>query len=103
MKIEILKIDKENGGFSIWIDENQQFNPGDFFRIVSSLEIDKRETVSQSFGPAEIIEDIYTSKGKFSLHLAFDEYPGLTIYSENQELMNEIFRLMISSGTYHER
>ncbi len=101
MNIEIDKIYHiESEGFSIWIDEEQNFNLKNFLNDISVLNIETSEILLKSFGPAQIIEKYTTKSGDFFIHIEFDEFAGTTIYSENSDLMNKIFELMISSGHY---
>lgn len=99
---EIVNITRSDDGLSIWIDSDQKFNHNDFIAVVASLKIHKKVRVLESFGPAEIIDDYYTSKGKFSMSIEFDEDPGMLIYCDDPALMDEIYLLMISSKKYQE-
>lgn len=101
MPIEIVKIEKGNSEFSIWIDGEQDFATACFLKDISALNINRVETIYQSFGPAESIEKYSTESGDFFINREFDEHAGTTIYSENVQLMNQLFKLMVSSGNYH--
>jgi len=101
--IKIVKIKKDNGEFSIWIDREQDFSLTRFLKDLSVLELDEPETIYQSFGPAEIIEKYPTKAGDFFISQEFDEYAGVTVYSKNPELMDKIYKLMLSSGNYNAR
>ncbi len=101
INIEIVKVEKDKGGFSIWIDSEQGFSLTNFLKDLLILDFDAPETVYQSFGPAEIIERYSTKVGDFFISQEFDEYAGVTIYSDNLELMNKIYKLMLFSGKYH--
>ncbi len=104
MTIEILKMQsKLDDSFSIWIDGEEGFNEKDFLQLIKSLEIRKNEQVFNSFGPAQFIDEIHTKKGVFNLSQEFDEFAGVTIYSEDDELMKNILDIMINSGQYHQR
>ncbi len=72
MNIEIVKIEKENGGFSIWINEEQDFSLDHFLKNLSFLDIDAPETIYQSLAPSEIIEKYSTKVGDFFTHLIRD-------------------------------
>ena len=100
MDIEIVKIEKENGGFSIWIDREQDFRRAEFLKEISILNIDEHQIIYESFCPAEIIEKYSTKIGDFFISQEFDEFAGTTIYSKNAELMNKLYKLMLSSGNY---
>jgi hypothetical protein len=100
MNIKIIKINKENGGFSIWIDSDQNFSLSRLLEDLSILDLDMGETIYQSFGPAEIIEKYSTKAGAFFISREFDEFAGTMIYSDNLELMDQICKLMLSSGNY---
>ena len=103
MSIAITKIEKSSDEFSIWINDDQPFNDDLLFSAVASLMIKEQKRVFKSFGPAEVVDDVFTSKGVFSIHTRIDEYPGTIIYSKDQPLMDEIFGLLLSSGMFHER
>ena len=91
MRIEIVKIENENGEFSIWIDREQNFSLAHFLKDISFLNIGAPKTIYQSFGPAEVIEKYSTKIGDFYINQEFDEYTGTTIYSESSKLMNKIY------------
>ncbi len=103
MSIEVVKLQKSNEGFTIWIDEEQGFNTGDFLSLISCLKVNKVERVYQSFGPAQVIDEIHTELGIFNLDIEFDEYSGISIYSDELALMNKILDVMINSDKYHIR
>jgi hypothetical protein len=103
MSIEIVKIQREGEGFSLWVDDEQDFDVSKFLKVLSPLNVGKSIRVHESFGPAEFIDNIQTSNGVFSLYQQFDEFPGSTIYSDSDALMENILSLMLESGFYHVR
>jgi len=103
MSIEIVKLQKQKGSFSIWIDESQSFKSSEFKALLIPLNIKGEKIVHSSVGPAEYIEEITTNKGVFCLSEEFDECAGATIYSNDTELMNKILNLMLNSKLYHVR
>lgn len=106
MSCEFVKIDTKNG-FLIWIDIDQSFNRRVFFETISSdskLDVISKETVFQSFGPAQIIEDIKTKAGIFTIDTAFEDVErGIRIYSNDNEIMETIYNKIVLSGSFHER
>jgi hypothetical protein len=103
MSIEIVKLNKQKGRFSIWIDESQSFKSSQFKNLLSPLNIKSEKIVHSSVGPAEYIEEVTTNEGAFCLSEEFDEWAGATIYSDDTELMNKILNLMLNSDLYHVR
>ncbi|WP_445363540.1 hypothetical protein ACJJIQ_01995 [Microbulbifer sp. ANSA003] len=103
MSIEIVKLEKQEESFLIWIDEDQSFKSSQFNALLSPPGIKGEKIVHSSVGPAEYIEEITTNEGAFFLSEEFDEWAGATIYSDDTELMNKILSLMLSSGLYHAR
>ena len=103
MTIEVVVINKDNGGFSLWINDDQPFHVHRFKTLMEELKIERIERVRESFGPAEIVDNIHTAHGVFGLHMEFDEFAGTTIYSEDGELMEKILELMIQSGDYRRK
>ena len=103
MSIEIVKLQKQKGSFSIWIDESQSFKSSEFKALLIPLNIKSEKIVHSSVGPAEYIEEITTSQGVFCLSEEFDECAGATVYSNDIELMNKILSLMLNSDLYHVR
>lgn len=99
MSIQVRKIQKNNGGFSLWIPHDQPFNTEQFLEIVAQLDIQKKERVLESFGPAEIIDDYHTKHGVFGIHYEFDEFMGTTIYS-HPILIQKIWTIMLASGLF---
>ena len=103
MSVEIVILEKANGGFSIWIDTDEKFCQDSFLTVVEGLEIQKKERVHTSFGPAEYIDAIHTRDGIFSIHVEIDEFAGTTLYSSDNDIMEQIRQLMLGSGQYHVR
>lgn len=104
MSIEIVKIkDKISNGFSIWINEDEGFKENSFLKLVEPLEISENKRVFSSFGPAQFIDEIQTKYGVFSLSQEFDEFAGVSIYSDSDSLMEKILNIMLCSGQYHVR
>jgi hypothetical protein len=103
MSIEIVKIERDGGGFSIWIDEEQEFSSPEWLELLGPIGIGKSNRVHESFGPAVFIDDITTSDGVLSLHQQFDEFSGSSIYSGSSALMKRVFKIMLESGLYHAR
>lgn len=106
MSCESVKIDTEDG-FIISIDIDQPFNEKVFLEIISSdsqLNVISKETVYQSFGPAQIIEDIKTRAGIFTIDTALEDIEqGITIYSNDKEIMETIYNKIVLSESFHER
>ena len=104
MSIEVVVLKKEDGGFSLWIDGDQDFHHDSFLELIMvELEIQKTERVHTSFGPASLIDDFHTPYGVFSMRLEFDEFPGATLSSDNIELIKKIRHIILKSGQYHLR
>jgi len=101
MSIGIVKLKKEDETCSLWIDEGEGFSDQEFLRVIAPLKIARNERVHTSHGPAQTIDEIHTSQGVFNLSQEFDEYPGVSIYSDDSQLINNILNLMVSSGEYH--
>lgn len=104
MSVEIVKLSQKDArGFSIWIDGNEAFDDIEFLKLIAPLGIDKNERVFSSFGPAQLIDEIHTKNGTFRLSQEFDEYAGVAIYSDSNELMTKILNIMLNSERYHVR
>lgn len=103
MNIVIVRIEKDDGSFSLWIDDEQEFNSSGLLKLLAPIGVGEIQRVYESFGPAEFIDNINTDEGIFSLHEQFDEFAGSTIYSESTALMNKILTLMLESEQYHVR
>lgn len=106
MSCEFVKIDTEDG-FIIWIDIDQPFDQEVFFETIScdsQLKVIYKEIIYQSFGPAQIIEDIKTEAGTYSIDTAFEDVErGTTIYSNDNKIMETIYNKIVLSGAFHER
>ena len=103
MSIEIVILKKGNGNFSLWIGEDQPFRTDSFLELMAPLKIIKKERTHQSFAPAEIIDDIHTEQGTFSIHNEYDEFAGTTLSTDKLSLIKKIRHIMLSSGQYHLR
>lgn len=103
MDIEIVRIYRQGDAFSIWIDGDEAFSENDFLRIIAPLGVIKNKRVFTCLGHAEFIDEIQTNSGVFNLSQEFDEFAGVTIYSDDAVLMNLIFSTMLDSREYHER
>lgn len=103
MSIEVVRLYKQGDAFSIWIDGDEAFSESDFLRTIAPLVVLKNERVFTWLGPAEFIDEIQTNSGVFNLSQEFDEFAGVTVYSDDAVLMNLIFSTMLDSLEYHER
>ena len=104
MSIKIVQLRKKDvDGFSIWIDEDEGFDYSSFLKLIEPLNIKAKETVYSCVGPAQFIDEINTEAGIFNLSQEFDEFAGITIYSENINLMEKILDIMLESAIYHIR
>ena len=103
MTIELVKIEKEPDGFSLWIDGEQDFQACDLMELMAPLGILSIEDDYLSMVPAEVYETVKTDEGVFHIHHAFDEFPGTTISSEDEEIIDRIQRLLLKTGKFHLR
>lgn len=103
MSIEVVRIYNQKDAFSIWIEGDKAFSENKFLKIIAPLGVIKSERVFACLGPAQHIDEIHTNSGVFNLSQEFDEFAGVTVYSDNAVLMNLIFSAMLESHEYHER
>lgn len=98
-----MRLMQQQDTFSIWINGDQKFNVDVFMSTVSQLGIKRNHRILTSCGPAQSLDEIQTDSGFFYVSQEFDEFAGVTIYSDSAALMNIIFDAMLGSGYYHER
>jgi hypothetical protein len=103
MTIEVVKLAKKQGGFTLWIGPDQDFSCQKCIEELLPLEISGRQVVDSCIAPAEIVEEFVSKEGVFTIHSAFDEDAGWTIFSANSHLLGEILRLLLNTGQYHVR
>jgi hypothetical protein len=105
-RCEFVKQDQD-GRVTIWIDIDQPFFDSNFFEVIQAhgaLEVLEKQCVFLSVGPAEIIEEINTNKGKFSLSKQFEDMcAGIDIYSDDRTLMLQIADALAHSPLFRER
>lgn len=102
MSIKVVQLKKKGvDGFSIWIDECEGFDYRHFLMLIEPLSIKTKETVYSCMSPAQLVDEINTDAGIFKLSQEFDEFAGVTIYSENISLMKKILDIMLESPIYY--
>lgn len=102
MKVDILKLQNgDRASSSIWIGDNRDFEQNEFLKLIAPFGVSDQERVSISTSPAEFIDKITTKLGVFYISREFDEFSGTTIFSDNHELMDSIFEVMVTSGQFH--